>query len=75
MVTELALLYPVLFFLSLSILLCSPVATESSSDHTAAITGGVVAVVLIITITVAVVSIAALFLKNCHGNSSTGIDE
>ena len=33
---------------------------------------GVVAVVLIITITVAFVSIAALFLKNRHGNSSTG---
>ena len=33
---------------------------------------GVVAVVLIITITLAVVSIAALFLKNCHGGSSTG---
>ena len=46
--------------------------TESSSDHTAAIIGGVIAVVLIIAITVAVVSIAALFLKSRHGDSSTG---
>ena len=47
--------------------------TESSSDPTLAIIGGVVTVVivLIIAITVAVVAIVALFLKNRHGDSST----
>ena len=52
---------------------CSQTATtESSSDHTLAIIGGVVAVVgvIIIAITVAVVALA-LILKNCYRHSST----
>ena len=88
MMTGLAVLYHVpssfsssLFILSLTfypplpspsaLRLCSA-TIESSLDYTAAIIGGVVVVVLIIAITVAVVSIAALFLKNRHGDSSIG---
>ena len=45
--------------------------TDTSSDHTLAIIGGVVAVVIVLIIAITVVAIVALFMKKRHGDSST----
>ena len=45
--------------------------TETCSDPTAAIIGGVVAAVLLIAITLTIIAVLGLFLRNRHGHTST----